>query len=47
MGEATEDGYVERSRLCACGNFENGVDNSGEPWTSSNVPRRLFVAWYP
>ena len=30
-----------------CGNFENGVDNSGEPWTSSNVPRRLFVAWYP
>ena len=38
---ANEDGYVERSRLCACGNFENGADNSGEPWTSSNIPPEI------
>ena len=44
--EANEDGYIERSRLCACGNLENGVDNSGEPWTSSNIPPEIADAWY-
>ncbi|CAE7400820.1 RE1, partial [Symbiodinium sp. CCMP2456] len=35
---ANEDGFAEKSRLCACGNFESGADNNGEPWTSSNIP---------
>ena len=39
--DANSEGYVERSRLCACGNFEKGVDNSGEPWTSSNIPPEI------
>ena len=39
--EMNSEGYIEKSRLCACGNFENGVDNSGEPWTSSNIPPEI------
>ena len=35
-----EDGFAEKSRICACGNFESGADNNGEPWSSSNIPRR-------
>ena len=44
---ATEDGFAEKSRLCACGNFESGADNNGEPWTSSHIPPevvRTFVS---
>ena len=42
-----EDGFAEKSRICACGNFESGADNNGEPWTSSNIPPeivRTFVS---
>ncbi|CAE7816426.1 unnamed protein product [Symbiodinium sp. CCMP2592] len=44
---ANEDGFAEKSRICACGNFESGADNNGEPWTSSNIPPeivRTFVS---
>ena len=42
-----EDGFAEKSRICACGNFESGADNNGEPWSSSNIPPeivRTFVS---
>ena len=32
---------LEKSRLCACGNFEQGVDDNGEPWSSSNIPPEI------
>ncbi|CAE7661265.1 unnamed protein product [Symbiodinium sp. CCMP2592] len=45
--EANADGFLEKSRLCARGNCEAGVDNNGEPWSSSNIPLeivRTFVS---
>ncbi|CAE7033277.1 RE1 [Symbiodinium sp. CCMP2592] len=44
---ANADGFMEKSRICACGNFEEGTDNNGEPWSSSNIPPeivRCFVS---
>ncbi|OLP85945.1 Retrovirus-related Pol polyprotein from transposon TNT 1-94 [Symbiodinium microadriaticum] len=44
---ANADGFMEKSRICACGNFEEATDNNGEPWTSSNIPPeivRCFVS---
>ncbi|CAE7371500.1 RE1 [Symbiodinium natans] len=32
---------LEKSRLCACGNFEQGVDDNGEPWSSPNIPPEI------
>ena len=45
--KANADGFMEKSRICACGNFEEGTDNNGEPWSSSNIPPeivRCFVS---
>ncbi|CAE7548918.1 RE1 [Symbiodinium sp. CCMP2592] len=42
-----ESERYRRRSLCACGNFEAGVDNNGEPWSSSNIPPeivRTFVS---
>ncbi|CAE7683973.1 unnamed protein product [Symbiodinium sp. CCMP2592] len=44
---ANADGFMEKSRICACGNFEESTDNNGEPWSSSNIPLeivRCFVS---
>ena len=44
---ANADGFMEKSRICACGNFAEATDNNGEPWTSSNIPPeivRCFVS---
>ncbi|OLP88022.1 hypothetical protein AK812_SmicGene30703 [Symbiodinium microadriaticum] len=45
--DAFDNGWKEKSRIVACGNYEAATSDEGQPWTSSNVPAeiiRLFVA---